>query len=128
MTPDVYRRAKHVVDEIRRPQAMAAALESGDVAAAGRLMNDSHASLRDLYDVSSPELDAIVEAAQSHHACYGARLTGAGFGGCAVALVAGRDADGFMHHVSAAYSRRTGREAQTFASRPARGAHLVESR
>jgi galactokinase len=126
MPPTVYRRARHVVDEIGRPLAMAAALDAGDLSAAGRLMNESHASLRDLYDVSSPELDAIVAEARSHRACFGARLTGAGFGGCGVALVSSGDVDDFMAHVRRGYANRTGRDAETFASRPAAGAHLVE--
>jgi len=125
MTSEVYRRAKHVVDEIRRPLAMADALGAGDLQSAGTLMNESHASLRDLYEVSSAELDAITAEARSHRACYGARLTGAGFGGCAVALVAAADVDDFMDHVRRGYRKRTGREANIFATRPADGAHLV---
>jgi len=127
MPASVYRRAKHVVDEIRRPVAMADALDAGDLHTAGQLMNDSHASLRDLYDVSSPELDAITAEARSHPACYGARLTGAGFGGCAVALVAHDQVADAMEHVRRGYAKRTGRDAHTFATRPAAGAHLVES-
>jgi galactokinase len=126
MPPAIYRRARHVVDEIRRPLAMADSLAAGDLEMAGRLMKDSHASLRDLYEVSSPELDAIVAEASAHRACYGARLTGAGFGGCAIALVATRDVEDFMGHVRRGYGKRTGREAQTFATRPAAGAHLDE--
>jgi len=125
MPADVYRRAKHVVDEIPRPLQMADALAAGDLKTAGRLMNESHASLRDLYEVSSPELDAITAEARLHRACYGARLTGAGFGGCAVALVAAADVDDFMDHVRRGYAKRTGRDANTFATRPAEGAHLV---
>jgi galactokinase len=124
----VYRRAKHVVAEIPRPLAMAHALEGGDLRTAGQLMNDSHASLRDLYEVSSPELDVMTAEARSHRGCFGARLTGAGFGGCAVALVAADDVDDFMAHVRRGYKNRTGRDANTFASRPAEGAHLVGSR
>jgi len=81
-----------------------------------------------LYEVSSAELDAITAEARSHRGCYGARLTGAGFGGCAVALVAADDVEDFMNHVRRGYHNRTGREANTFATRPADGAHLVESR
>ena len=128
MTAEVYRRAKHVVDEIRRPIEMAAALEASDLTTAGRLMNESHASLRDLYEVSSAELDAITAEARAHSSCYGARLTGAGFGGCAVALVAVNEVPDFMDHVRRGYQKRTGREANTFATRPADGAHIVESR
>jgi len=111
-----YRRARHVVHEIGRPLDMADAFAAGRFADAGRLMNASHASLRDLYEVSSPELDAIVARACAHRACFGARLTGAGFGGCAVALVASAGVEDFRRHVGGT----------TFSSRPAAGAHLVE--
>jgi len=85
------RRARHVVTEDARVLAAAEALAAGDVRRVGQLMNESHASLRDDFEVSRPELDAMVEIARAQHGCYGARMTGAGFGGCAVALVA-RDA------------------------------------
>jgi galactokinase len=74
----------------------------------GRLMNASHASLRDDFEVSRKELDVMVELAQAHPACHGARMTGAGFGGCAVALVRRADADDFARTVAAAYEERTG--------------------
>ena len=83
----VYRRARHIVGENERVGQMVVALAEGDLAAAGRLMDASHESLRDDYEVSSPALDAMVAAMRSVPGCYGARLTGAGFGGCAVALV-----------------------------------------
>ena len=111
-----YRRALHVVHEIGRPVDMADAFAAGRLADAGRLMNASHESLRDLYEVSSPELDAIVARAREHRGCFGARLTGAGFGGCAVALVTADAVDDFQRHVGGA----------TFSSRPAGGAHLLE--
>ena len=125
MDAEAYRRAEHVVAEIQRPLAMADALEAHDLPRAGRLMNDSHESLRDLYEVSSRELDAMVAEARRHPACFGARLTGAGFGGCAVALVSSSGVDDFRTQVASGYARETGREAATFASRPARGAHLA---
>jgi len=111
-----YRRALHVVHEIGRPLAMAEAFAAGRFADAGRLMNASHESLRDLYEVSSPELDAVVARACAHRACFGARLTGAGFGGCAVALVTSNAVDDFRRHVGGS----------TYPSRPAAGAHLLE--
>jgi galactokinase len=89
LLPDVvYRRCRHVVTENERVGKMVAALQSGDLVTAGELMNASHESLRLDYAVSSPALDAMVAAMRSVPGCYGARLTGAGFGGCAVALVA----------------------------------------
>jgi len=84
--PVLRRRARHVITENGRVRAAAEALGSGDVAAAGRAMAASHASLRDDYDVSTPVLDRLVERLSATAGVYGARLTGAGFGGCAVAL------------------------------------------
>ncbi|HEX9118738.1 MAG TPA: galactokinase, partial [Anaerolineae bacterium] len=88
LDPIVDRRARHVITENVRVLDAAAALRAGDLPAAGKLMDASHASLRDQYEVSSPELDTMVELLRSRPGCYGARLTGAGFGGCAVALMA----------------------------------------
>jgi galactokinase len=84
---NVFLRCRHVVSENERVLQTVAALQSGDLSTVGKLMNASHDSLRDDYLVSSPALDAMVEAMRSVKGCYGARLTGAGFGGCAVALV-----------------------------------------
>ncbi|MCX6066012.1 MAG: galactokinase, partial [Chloroflexi bacterium] len=84
----VEKRARHVVEEIERSRQAVSLLENGQLAQFGRLMNDCHASLRDLYAVSCPELDVMVRLAQALPGCYGARLTGAGFGGCTVNLVA----------------------------------------
>jgi galactokinase len=80
------RRARHVVTENRRVQAFAAALGAGDLITAGALMAESHASLRDDFEVSTPALDGLVELLMATPGVWGARLTGAGFGGCAVAL------------------------------------------
>ncbi|MBN1811896.1 MAG: galactokinase, partial [Anaerolineae bacterium] len=83
----IYRRARHVVADNERVLQAAEALREGDVTTVGVLMKACHISLRDDYEVSSPELDVLAEAAWEAEGCYGARLTGAGFGGCAVALV-----------------------------------------
>jgi galactokinase len=120
-----FRRASHVVPENHRPVAMAAALAAGDLSAAGKLMADSHASLRDLYEVSCPELDAIVELASAQASCHGARLTGAGFGGCAIALVDANAVDVIVKSVAAGYKARTGRDTTAFVCRPSAGAHVV---
>lgn len=88
LSPVVYRRCRHVVGENERVTATVAALAAGDLREVGRLMNASHESLRYDYEVSSDALDAMVDAMRSAPGCLGARLTGAGFGGCAVALVA----------------------------------------
>src|SRR5262249_58633216 len=83
-------RARHVITENDRTVRGAAALEAGDVAAFGILMNASHVSLRDDYEVSIPEMDTLVAAAQRVPGCYGSRLTGAGFGGWSGGLGGGR--------------------------------------
>lgn len=85
--PMVQRRARHVVTENGRVRAFADALTTGDLASAGRLMVESHVSLRDEFEVSTPALDHIVDTLVATPGVYGARLTGAGFGGCVVALV-----------------------------------------
>lgn len=87
LSPVVYRRCRHVITENERVMQTIAALRRGDLREVGRLMNASHDSLRDDYEVSSEALDIMVEAMRSTPGCYGARLTGAGFGGCTVALV-----------------------------------------
>ncbi len=87
LSETVYRRCRHVIGENERVMQTVAALASGDLAQVGRLMNTSHESLRHDYEVSSAALDTMVDAMRSVAGCYGARLTGAGFGGCAIALV-----------------------------------------
>jgi galactokinase len=84
--PLLRRRARHVVTENRRVVNFAACLRGGDLAGAGALMAASHASLREDFEVSTPALDAVVAELTAAPGVYGARLTGAGFGGCAVAL------------------------------------------
>lgn len=101
------RRARHVVTEDARTLATAEAMCRGDGATLGRLMNESHQSLREDFEVSSPALDTMVEIAQAERGCRGARMTGAGFGGCAVALVDRDDSPGFVERVAAEYERRT---------------------
>jgi galactokinase len=103
-------RARHVITENDRAVRGAAALESGDVATFGQLMNESHISLRDDYEVSIPEMDLLVAAAQTVPGCYGSRLTGAGFGGCTVSLVQEQQVEQFKRDVAAAYLEKTGRE------------------
>jgi len=120
------KRARHVVPENTRPLKMAEALKAGDLPAAGRLMNDSHYSLRDLYEVSCEELDLITEIAREQPSCYGARMTGAGFGGCAVALVRADAADSFCATVGSAYKAKIDLPAELFPCRPMAGARLLD--
>jgi galactokinase len=102
------RRARHVISENQRVEQAVAAMQAGDAAELGRLMNESHASLQADYEVSSAALDAMVEIARKHPACFGARMTGAGFGGCAVAIVRAEAADDFAARVAAEYQQSTG--------------------
>ena len=88
LDPLLRRRARHVISENERTLQAAAAMRAGDAARLGELMNASHASLRDDFEVSSAALDQMAAQARRHPACYGARMTGAGFGGCVAALVA----------------------------------------
>jgi galactokinase len=121
-----YRRARHVILENPRPAAMSEALTSGNLRHAGQIMNDSHASLRDLYSVSTPELDLLVSAAVSVSGCYGARLTGAGFGGCVIAIADLHTTDALIEHVLGEYKTKSGRDAVPIVSRPVAGARLVD--
>ncbi|HLF02605.1 MAG TPA: galactokinase, partial [Anaerolineales bacterium] len=99
----VAKRARHVVEECERTVKAVGALKRNDVAAFGLAMNESHRTLRDLYEVSCAELDEMVSAAQALEGCYGARLTGAGFGGCTVALVEASAAEDFKRELAKRY-------------------------
>ena len=121
----VQQRARHVVEEIERSQRAIPLLEAGDMIQFGRLINDCHASLRDLYEVSIPELDTMVKVAQSLSGCYGARLTGAGFGGCTVNLVAREKADEFSKALAAGYETETGFPPEIYICSASNGAELV---
>jgi len=124
--PDlIRRRAQHVVDECLRPRLMADALLAADLPRAGELLNASHASLRSLYDVSGPELEMLVEAARRQPGCFGARLTGAGFGGCTVQLVEATQAAEFGQSLADAYQRASGRRAEVMVTAAAQGAQVL---
>jgi galactokinase len=100
------RRARHVIGENLRTRRAAEAMRAGRTSELGELMNDSHRSLRDDFEVSSPALDAMVDCAREA-GCFGARMTGAGFGGCVIALVGEGRASQFAARVSAGYRSRT---------------------
>jgi galactokinase len=117
-----YRRARHVISENDRTIRACDDLTAGDAIALGKLMDESHYSLRDDYEVSCKELDAITAIAREHPACVGARMTGAGFGGCAIALVNIDDLPAFSTHVSQAYKEATGLDGDIIESPPAQGA------
>lgn len=105
----VYRRCRHVVTENERVLNAAHALREGEMATFGTLMQQSHESMRDDYEISVPEIDRFVEIATAAKGCYGARLTGAGFGGAVVALVTENDAEAFASEVIQQYIHQTGR-------------------
>jgi galactokinase len=123
--PDPGARAHHVVAENERVLATVAALRQGDLPAVGRLFAESHASLRDLYQVSSAELDALVEIAQATPGVIGARMTGAGFGGCTVNLVEPDALERFTEAITGEYPGRTGREATVYPVTPVNGVGLL---
>ena len=106
---DLLRRATHVVEEVERTFVAREALLSGDLETLGRCMTETHASLRDRYDCSCEELDVLVHAATELGGALGARLTGAGFGGCAVMLIAAGDEQRVSEAVVGEYERRYGR-------------------
>ncbi len=118
-------RARHVMTEQARVQAFAKALENDDKEAIGRLMRESHESLRDDFEVTGKALDALVAAAWEAPGCIGARMTGAGFGGCTVALVSPDSVQQFIDAVGPAYSAATGLTAEFYTVLPADGAHEV---
>jgi galactokinase len=106
LPPLLRQRCRHVVYENDRTLRATEVLQQGDIAAFGRLMNESHTSLRDLYEVSCDELDLMAALAQAQPGCWGARMTGAGFGGCVVALVEGDKVDAFAQTVASSYARQ----------------------
>lgn len=122
----IFRRARHVLTENERVLQFCAALEKNDLPSAGQRMNESHASLRDDFEVSCAELDAIVAAAQAQDGCFGARMTGAGFGGCAVALVQQGAAPEFEAAVAANYESALGKKPELISTKAVAGAQLVE--
>ncbi len=125
LPPIIYRRCRHVVGENERVLATVAALAEGDLTEVGRLMAASHASLRDDYEVSSEALDVMVEAMASAPGCLGARLTGAGFGGCAVALVAEGTENAVRDAIFEQYAKRMNIWPEVYISTPSEGAQVV---
>ena len=118
-----------MVTEIERTAEAAEALKSEDVDRFGRLMGESHRSLRDDYEVSCAELDAVVEIAQQigpKGGVFGCRMTGGGFGGCTVALVRADAVDSISQKVASEYEKRTRIKPTLFVSRPAAGATVLK--
>ncbi len=122
----VYRRCRHVVTENDRVLRAADALRSSDLQTFGKLMAESHQSLRDEYEVSCRELDLMVEFANEVEGTIGARMTGGGFGGCTINLVAADRVDAFREHVSARYTKAVGRNPEVYVCTAATAAARVQ--
>jgi galactokinase len=123
---ELYRRARHVVEENDRVDRLVDAMWRNDHEAVGRLMDASHESLRHDFEVSTAELDALVEDARGAPGCWGTRMTGAGFGGCTVSLVDRDAAPGFIERMEQAFRARYARSPRPFASLAGEGARLLQ--
>jgi galactokinase len=124
--PVVLKRATHVIEENDRVKKAAKALAANNLAEFGRLMYASHDSLRDLYEVSGKELDTVVEYSRTNPNVAGARMTGAGFGGCAIALVKGSAFDTFSKEVSAYYTEKIGYAPSVYSSLIGNGVGILQ--
>jgi galactokinase len=122
LPPIIYKRCRHVIEENERVQQTAQAFRAGDLNRVGKLMRASHASLRDLYEVSCRELDVMVESAEGLPGFYGGRMTGGGFGGCTVNLVSAGHAESFRLEIATRYQRETGIAPEVYVCSPANGA------
>ncbi|HUZ04675.1 MAG TPA: hypothetical protein VMU62_04910, partial [Acidobacteriaceae bacterium] len=122
MPEGVLRRCRHVITENRRVMQATEALRQNDFVRFGRLLCEAHNSMRDNYEASCPEADILVELAMRQPGCYGARITGAGFGGCTVNVVDAEHASQFMEAISAAYLQATGKHAEIYLGRASNGA------
>ncbi|NEX77831.1 galactokinase [Bacillus thermocopriae] len=122
----VRKRARHAVYENRRTIKALKELKAGNLVGFGQLMNQSHLSLRDDYEVTGVELDSLVEAAWQQPGVLGARMTGAGFGGCAIAIVANEKVENFIASVGAAYRVKIGYEAEFYVANIGDGAKEIE--
>jgi galactokinase len=122
MPPVIYKRCLHVVEENQRVLDAVECLRSGNLDEMGRLMRESHRSLRDLYEVSCRELDIMVEEAEGLPGYYGGRMTGGGFGGCTVNLVSSTEAEAFRESIAERYRQRTGISSDIYICSPADGA------
>jgi len=121
----VMRRARHIITENRRVLDAVQAMRANDVVRLGNLLNASHISLRDDFEVTNEALNQIVEAAQMQLSCYGARMTGGGFGGCAIALVNAGETQAFVSEVEKIYRRKSGLEPQIYICKASAGTSVV---
>ena len=126
MSEVVYRRARHVIGEILRTAMFGQAMTDGDFVTAGRLMGESHASLRDDYEVSCPELDVLADVASGVAGVYGARMTGGGFGGCVVALCKPDAVETLKKTTTEAYQQRFSIQPEFYVTRATEGASVLQ--
>jgi galactokinase len=126
LDPLARRRARHVLTENARTLQAAAAMRAGDARELGRLMDASHISMRDDFEITRPEIDKMVALAQAHPASYGARMTGGGFGGCCVALVRAEGAQAFAESVARDYTAATSLTPAIYISQPSAGASVIK--
>ena len=125
MPSTLFRRARHVLTENRRVEAGVAAMRRVDSIALGEILCLGHASQRDDFETSRPEIDALVEIANSQPGCYGARLTGGGFGGCVVGLVRDADVESFSESVASGYRAAVGLDAVFYPTLAREGVRIV---
>ncbi|MEH2959800.1 galactokinase [Candidatus Merdisoma sp. JLR.KK006] len=123
--PVEQKRAKHAVYENQRTLDAVKALKENDIAAFGKLMNASHVSLRDDYEVSCPEMDILAEEAWKLSGVLGSRMTGGGFGGCTVSIVENEQVEAFIETVGSAYEKRTGIKADFYVVDIGQGAGVL---
>lgn len=125
MPDNVRRRCRHVITEDNRVLAAVEAFRAGDLARFGQLMREAHISLRDDFEASCKEIDILVDLADQQPGCFGARLTGGGFGGCTVNLVAADHAETFTRAMRDGYKRATNIDADIYTTRASAGAHQI---
>ncbi len=119
------KRARHVISENERVLEATKAMRAGDAEKMGELMNASHTSMRDDFEITNGELNIMVALAQSQPGCYGARMTGGGFGGCAVALVKDDAADSFVENIRGSYAKRTGLRPEIYMCKAFGGVEVI---
>jgi galactokinase len=127
LSDTIYRRCRQVITENDRVYATASALKSGEIRKLSSRLADSHRSMRDDYEISCSELDIMVALAAEQPGVYGARMTGGGFGGCTVNLIATEHASVFRHHMAAEYHAATGLRPDIYTCEAAQGAEVIAS-
>jgi galactokinase len=121
----VMRRARHIITDDQRVLDAMQAMRTNDLVRLGNILNAGHSSLRDDFEITNEALNQIVEAAQEQSSCYGARMTGGGFGGCAIALVDAGKVNAFVDSVERAYREKSGLEPQIYVCKASAGASVV---